>query len=226
MLGIAWDWVGGIDEFVAEANGWLARLLPEERAGRPKDEVNARLVRHYTTSGLLPAPRREGREARYDRLHLLHLLALRSLMADGLSGKALFGTLSGRSEADLERLAQWGAEAGQHEAVVMGSQARSSVQGGSAMEYLRRLRGTGVGESMGMKPRDLTLGVSAKPAQRVSRSVQVRSQVLVRSGLEILVGERFRWPRDEAAWEELLGEVRESLRDVQERQRGASGDDA
>ncbi|MFT2720394.1 MerR family transcriptional regulator [Deinococcus sp. A31D244] len=224
MLGIAQDWVGGIDEFVAEANGWLARLLPEERAGRPKDEVNARLVRHYTTSGLIPAPRREGREARYDRLHLLHLLALRRLMADGLSGKVLFGTLSGRSEADLERLAQWGAEAGQHEAVVMGSQAFSSFQGGSPVEYLRRLRAGVTDEGMGMQPRDLAL--RAVPAQRASRSVQVRSQVLVRSGLEILVGERFRWPRDEAAWDELLGEVRESLRDVQERQRGASGDDA
>ena len=224
MLGIAQDWVGGIDEFVAEANGWLARLLPEERAGRPKDEVNARLVRHYTTSGLIPAPRREGREARYDRLHLLHLLALRRLMADGLSGKVLFGTLSGRSEADLEWLAQWGAEAAQHEPVVVGSQAPGSVQGGSAVEYLRRLRAGVAGEIMGLQPRDLT--ARAVPDRRAARSVQVRSQVLVRRGLEVLVGERFRWPRDEAAWDELMDEVRESLRDVQERQRGASGDDA
>ncbi|GGS40545.1 MerR family transcriptional regulator [Deinococcus knuensis] len=224
MLGIAQDWVGGIDEFVAEANVWLSRLLPEDRAGRPKDEVNTRLVRHYTTSGLLPAPRREGREARYDRLHLLHLLALRRLMADGLSGKALFAALSGRSEADLERLAQWGAEAGQHEAVVVGSQARRSVQGGSAMEYLMRLRGAGAGESLNIRPPELT--ARAVPERRAARSVQVRSQVLVRSGLEVLVGERFRWPRDEADWDELLGEVRESLSDVQRRQRGASGDDA
>ncbi|GAA0516669.1 MerR family transcriptional regulator [Deinococcus depolymerans] len=223
MLGIAQDWVGGIDGFVAEANVWLSRLLPEDRAGRPKDEVNARLVRHYTTSGLLPAPRREGREARYDRRHLLHLLALRRLMADGLSGKVLFGTLSGRSEADLERLAQWGTEATPHEAVVSGPPS-SAVQGVSALDYLRGLRADMAGESMGMQPRELTL--RAVPAQRVSRSVQVRSQVLVRRGLEVLVGEQFRWPRDEAAWEELLGEVRESLRDVQERQRGASGDDA
>ncbi|MCD0174986.1 MerR family transcriptional regulator [Deinococcus sp. 14RED07] len=224
MLAIAQDWVGGIDEFVAEANGWLARLLPEDRAGRPKDEVNARLVRHYTTSGLLPAPRREGREARYNRLHLLHLLALRRLMADGLSGKVLFGTLSGRSAEDLERLAQWGAEAAQHEAVVVGSHASGSVQGGSAMDYLRRLRAGVTGEGMGLSSPALT--ARAVPDRRAARSVQMRSQVLVRRGLEVLVGEQFRWPRDEAAWEELLDEVRESLRDVQERQRGASGDDA
>ncbi|AZI45188.1 hypothetical protein EHF33_19950 (plasmid) [Deinococcus psychrotolerans] len=69
MLGISQDWEGGIEDFVEEANQRLAEVLPLDRASRPKDEVNARLVRHYTTEGLLPAPRREGREARYGRLH-------------------------------------------------------------------------------------------------------------------------------------------------------------
>ena len=70
-------WTGGIEALVGEANRWLGQLLPADRAARPKDEVNPRLVRHYTTQGLLPAPRREGRDARYDRLHLMALLALR-----------------------------------------------------------------------------------------------------------------------------------------------------
>lgn len=220
MLAIAQDWVGGIDEFVMEANVWLSRLLPEDRAGRPKDEVNARLVRHYTTSGLVPAPRREGREARYDRRHLLHLLALRRLMADGLSGKALFGALSGRSEADLEQLAQWGAQAAPQEAVILGVRAPAPVQGAVALDYLRKLRAGMTGEAVG-----LSSPARAVPDRRAARAVQMRSQVLVRRGLEVLVGEQFRWPRDEAAWAELLDEVRESLRDVQERQRGASVDD-
>ncbi|GHG26703.1 hypothetical protein CBQ26_01475 [Deinococcus indicus] len=220
MLAIAQDWVGGIDEFVMEANVWLSRLLPEDRAGRPKDEVNARLVRHYTTSGLVPAPRREGREARYDRRHLLHLLALRRLMADGLSGKALFGALSGRSEADLEQLAQWGAQAAPQEAVILGVRAPAPVQGAVALDYLRKLRAGMTGEAVG-----LSSPAQVVPDRRAARAVQMRSQVLVRRGLEVLVGEQFRWPRDEAAWAELLDEVRESLRDVQERQRGASVDD-
>ena len=108
MLDIPPNWTGGIDDFVETANTWLARLLPLDRAARPKDEVNARLVRHYTTVGLLALPTREGREARYDRGQLLQLLALRRVMADGLSGKALYSVLSGQDEDGLARLAEEG----------------------------------------------------------------------------------------------------------------------
>lgn len=108
MLGIDERWSGGIDALVTEANRLLAQLLPGDRAARLKDEMNPRLVRHYTTVGLLPAPTREGREARYGRGHLLGLLALRRLMADGLSGKALVGALIGRSEQELADLARTG----------------------------------------------------------------------------------------------------------------------
>lgn len=50
MIDVQADWSGGIEALVEEANLWLARLLPADRASRPKDEVNPRLVRHYTTS--------------------------------------------------------------------------------------------------------------------------------------------------------------------------------
>lgn len=98
------NWKGGIEELVAEANARLQAVLPDDRAARPKDEVNARLVRHYTTQGLLPAPWREGREARYGALHLLSLLALRRLMAYGLSGKALYAALDGKTLQQLTEL--------------------------------------------------------------------------------------------------------------------------
>lgn len=109
-LNIAGDWAGGIEQLVHEANRRLVYLLPEDRSGRPKDEVNARLVRHYTTLGLLSAPRREGREARYTRRHLLELLALRRLMADGLGGKVLMSALEDRTEDELAALAVQGSD--------------------------------------------------------------------------------------------------------------------
>ncbi|MFB9993260.1 MerR family transcriptional regulator [Deinococcus oregonensis] len=109
-LEIRSDWAGGIEQLVQEANRRLVHLLPEDRSGRPKDEVNARLVRHYTTQGLLSAPRREGREARYMRTHLLELLALRRLMADGLGGKVLMSALEGRTEKELATLAMRGSD--------------------------------------------------------------------------------------------------------------------
>lgn len=55
MLNIVESWSGGIENLVAEVN----LLLPEDHAVHPKDEANARLVRHYTTQGLLAAPTRE-----------------------------------------------------------------------------------------------------------------------------------------------------------------------
>ncbi|QLG13134.1 MerR family transcriptional regulator (plasmid) [Deinococcus sp. D7000] len=133
MLDIAPDWTGGIDAFVDTANTWLPRLLPLDRAARPKDEVNARLVRHYTTVGLLSLPTREGREARYDRRHLLQLLALRRVMADGLSGKALYSVLSGQDEDGLARLAVEGATL-ELEAVA------ASPAPSDALSYLQELK--------------------------------------------------------------------------------------
>ncbi|THF71461.1 MerR family transcriptional regulator [Deinococcus sp. Arct2-2] len=133
-LDIAGDWAGGIEQLVYEANRRLVYLLPEDRSGRPKDEVNARLVRHYTTLGLLSAPRREGREARYTRRHLLELLALRRLMADGLGGKVLMSALESRSEEELAALAMQGSDGlggaglGGTEVERAGSESRAGMQ--------------------------------------------------------------------------------------------------
>lgn len=229
MLDIAPDWAGGIDEFVTEANSWLSRLLPDERAGRPKDEVNPRLVRHYTTLGLIPPPRREGREARYDRAHLLHLLALRRLMADGLSGRVLTGTLSGRSLAQLERLAQWGAGEASDDQAVQASALPEFIQAAPspALEYLQGLKaGTVGGRQVQSMPVARLVAAPPLPSVRRASPPQTWTRVSPRPGLEMQVGDRFRWPHDEAAWEALLADLRASLDDLQRQRQGTSADDA
>lgn len=230
MLDIAPDWAGGIDEFVAEANTWLARVLPDDRAGRPKDEVNPRLVRHYTTLGLIPAPRREGREARYDRSHLLHLLALRRLMADGLSGRVLAGTLSGRSLAQLERLAEWGAGEPSDEQVVQASALPEFIQAtpSSALSYVQGLKAAGAVGVMAQPETSARLfnAPRERSLPRALPPLQAWTRVSPRPGLEVQVSDRFRWPRDEAAWDDLLAELRRSLADVHARRIQASADDA
>lgn len=215
MLDIAPDWTGGIDEFVKEANIWLARLLPEERAGRPKDEVNPRLVRHYTTAGLLPTPRKEGREARYDRTHLLHLLALRRLMADGLSGRVLAGTLSGRSLTQLERLAQWGAGEPSDVQAVRSSTLPHFIQGApsSALGYLEALKARSRGPAQSMVVHDVApdrdwLHQPLPPAQTWTR-------LTPRPGLELHFSKSFRWPGDENGWDALLQDLLKALTDAQ-----------
>ncbi|ROO90389.1 MerR-like DNA binding protein [Actinocorallia herbida] len=68
----------------------LASRAAEELAdldvnGRVQDVPNARLIRWYTTLGLLDPPLRHGRTARYTRRHLLQLIAVKRRQAAGRS---------------------------------------------------------------------------------------------------------------------------------------------
>lgn len=214
MSGIPADWTGGIDDLVAQANASLSRLLPWDRSGRPKDEVNPRLVRHYTTQGLLPMPRREGRDARYDRRHLLALLALRRLMADGLSGKALMSALSGADDHGLERLAVEGA--------VQGGAAEAS----SPLEYLRALKERAANPARRPDVAASGVGNVFTGVKRSSVAVTGASRVTrveVQPGLVMEVGDQLRVPVAEAAWLELLADVRAALGVAVALREGTSG---
>ncbi|TSA82156.1 MerR family transcriptional regulator [Deinococcus detaillensis] len=224
MLGISQDWEGGIEDFVEEANQRLAEVLPLDRASRPKDEVNARLVRHYTTEGLLPAPRREGREARYGRLHLLSLLALRRLMADGLSGKALISALTERSEEDLARLARNG-NIGLE--IVLRS---GAPPGNPALTYLSSLREQVSPRLMAFAPLlraapELPREEAAEDRSRRRSASQSVVRVQVTRGLVVELSETFRWPKSEQARLELLEALWASLVDARQASSSASEDD-
>lgn len=98
--------VWNLSEFVEVANGLLPHYLPKEVGGRSSDEVNARLIRHYATQGLLQEALKEGREARYVFDHLLQLLVVRKLLADGFNAAAIKQVMAGRSNQELENLLQ------------------------------------------------------------------------------------------------------------------------
>jgi DNA-binding transcriptional MerR regulator len=100
-----------LENFVLEANVLLAQYLPDDPVdARVKGEVNARLVRHYASSGLLEPPLKEGREARYTVDHLLQLLALRRLLADGVSAAAIGDTLRQKDRDELRGIIEGGAK--------------------------------------------------------------------------------------------------------------------
>ena len=102
------DALWNLQELVDEANALLPAYLPKGASGRSSDEVNPRLVRHYTTLGLLPEPLKEGREARYVFDHLLHLLVVRRLLAEGFSSTAIAKVLAGRTPDERRRLLDGG----------------------------------------------------------------------------------------------------------------------
>lgn len=99
--------IWSLDEFAQVTNQWLPRFLPEEKTNsRVREEVNPRLVRQYTTLGMVDAPLKEGREARYTYRHLLQLLVTRRLLAEGYGSAVIAKLLAGKDEAALETLLQ------------------------------------------------------------------------------------------------------------------------
>ncbi len=98
------DQTWSLDAFVAEVNRLLPEVVPSEAGGRAKLEVNARLVRHYATEGVLPKPLKEAGGASYDTDHLVRLLALRRLLAEGFASSVAGAFLR---RHDREKLARF-----------------------------------------------------------------------------------------------------------------------
>lgn len=98
------DAIYSLAELVAAANVLLPTYLPKDATGRAAEDVNPRLVRFYTTEGLLPEAHREGREARYTFEHLTTLLVVRKLLAQGFGSGAIRAALAGQSAEQVAAL--------------------------------------------------------------------------------------------------------------------------
>ncbi|WP_066362315.1 helix-turn-helix domain-containing protein [Herbidospora mongoliensis] len=93
-----------IAELAERATTALAGLAPAN--GRIRDVPNERLIRYYTTIGLLDPPlARRGRVALYGRRHLLQLVAVKRRQAEGVSIAAIQAELVGATNAHLAELA-------------------------------------------------------------------------------------------------------------------------
>lgn len=97
---------------IGELAGRAAALLSSSRSeagvgdGRVREVPNERLIRWYTTIGLLDPPlARRGRVALYGRRHLLQLVAVKRRQADGRSIAAIQAELAGATDAMLQRIA-------------------------------------------------------------------------------------------------------------------------
>ena len=100
-----------LDELVEVANELLPQFLPDEKAHtRVREEVNPRLVRHYTSQGLLDEPLKQGREARYIYRHLLQILVVRRLLIEGYGASVIDKLARSSSSSDLEALLQGGVQ--------------------------------------------------------------------------------------------------------------------
>ena len=115
------------DDFVDLANRLLPQVLPEEGASQKvREDVNLRLVRHYTGLGMLDEPAKEGKEARYSYRHLLQLLLVRRMQAQGYGSSAIDTFPRKHNDAQLLRL--------------VSGQLELTVQSNPALDFLEGLR--------------------------------------------------------------------------------------
>ncbi len=90
-------------ELVELSSRWAE---PAGHSKRVRWEPNERLIRYYTTLGLLDRPAElRGRTAYYGVRHLLQLQAIKALQAQGTPLQEIQATLAGRTQSELEELA-------------------------------------------------------------------------------------------------------------------------
>ncbi|MFC6374114.1 MerR family transcriptional regulator, partial [Nonomuraea thailandensis] len=96
--------IGELAEHAARA---LRAGAPSPPNGRVRDVPGERLIRWYTTIGLVDPPlTRRGRVARYGRRHLLQLVAVKRLQAAGRSIAEIQAALAGATDRMLEAAAR------------------------------------------------------------------------------------------------------------------------
>ncbi|RPJ87633.1 MAG: MerR family transcriptional regulator [Acidobacteria bacterium] len=189
-----------LDEFVDVANQLLPQYLSTEGvSGRSQEQVNARLVRHYTGLGLVDRPGRAGKEARYGYRHLLQLLVLRRLLQDGYTSQAIRGVTDSRSDGELEALLQGGA--------------RLSVETANpALAFLEqiRARGTSIGNAESLQLHR-SMDVSALAGPPRTRGAPTWTRIDLAPGLELHVRSDYVWPGSPAERKHILDSIADSL---------------
>lgn len=100
-----------LTEFVTVVNSYLPHYLPlESSSTKVRDQITARLIRHYTTQNMLDEPHKSGREARYTYRHLLQILVVRRLLAEGYASHIIGDLATSKHNDELEALLQGGVQ--------------------------------------------------------------------------------------------------------------------
>ncbi|MGB3691515.1 MAG: MerR family transcriptional regulator [Spirulinaceae cyanobacterium] len=98
-----------LSEFVEVLNNLLPQFLPVQRSHtKVRETITPRLVRHYTSQGMVDDPQKEGRYAIYTYRHLLQMLVVRRLLAEGYGASAIQNLPKTKDNSDLEALLQGG----------------------------------------------------------------------------------------------------------------------
>ena len=199
-----------LDHFVEVANTLLPQFLPDQApGGRGQESVNPRLVRHYTTQGLLDKPLKQGREARYCYRHLLQLLAVRRLLAEGYSASSIGSLIGGQGNRVLEDLLQGGVQLtveAANPALAFLSQVRGRGDASTQNPFAsQRKRASGSGGQVAPP------AAAPAPAAPAAPAAETWQRLDLLEGLELHVREDFVFPATAHERERLLHLIADQL---------------
>ena len=95
-----------IEDLVERANEVFQKHGLVAPNGRVREMINLRLVRLYTTLGLIDRPVLRGRTGFYGIRHLMQLVAIKRLQSEGWSLAEIQNRLLALSDEELEQIAQ------------------------------------------------------------------------------------------------------------------------
>ena len=157
-----------------EAARLVSQFVPRQERGSVTELPDERMVRYYSTGGLISPPEsRQGVSAVYGYLHLLQLLVIKRLQAEHLPIRKIRELVDGRTEERLEQLL--GVEAGGP---------TSALTRNSAIEYLESLLPNRPAKAA--SPHAASFAVAEEPARYAAGvSSSAWTRVEIEPGLEL-----------------------------------------
>lgn len=98
-----------LSELADRVNAWCSEHRIAPANGQASEELTVRTLRYYRTVGLLDAPL-AGKGKSYGQRHFLQAVAVRILQSQGQPLNRIQSLLFGRSDEDLETIAQQATE--------------------------------------------------------------------------------------------------------------------
>ncbi|PSF37467.1 MerR family transcriptional regulator [Aphanothece hegewaldii CCALA 016] len=190
-----------LEEFTDLVNQLLPQYLPESKE---PNEINPRLIRHYTTQGMLDEPKRSGKYAIYTYRHLLQILVIRRLLSEGINASTINRLATEKSNTELENLLTGGVQFNL-------TTAYPSIAEKNPLAYLQGLQ----------KNHSINESVVYRQEQKADLTLDNTSSwihIEVIPGLEIHIRSDFKYPKSKSEKQSLIEKLQETLKNYFNRQ--------
>lgn len=200
----------GAADLAKVANSILKQVGMTQERGAVSEYLEARTVRYYLSTGLIPASDdKQGLNSVFGYRHLLAILLIKQLQSEHFSNRKIREIMDGKSELELERLLRTGAGA-----VESTREAWPFIEGlGKTSNSPRELISSHAlrDENIATQrpPRVLSkISHSALPSGMRSTNWQ---RIEICKGLELSINDDFRLPQDPGRSDEIVNEIKKLL---------------